>query len=161
MLYAGSWAYTLCFIAAAKLCPTSHPYYEEQTNLCTSACQTAQNTDYLCLPCPNYCELCSSTTYCSKCLFPYYLSSDHLCYSSCSDGTYPNTTSYTCDSCPEGCATCTSLVLCQSCLSIYFLQSYPSTYSGPVVCHTCMLGWGVIGGCTNTHGCLEVTYYNP
>lgn len=127
------------------------PFYGPANDLCCSSCPGQNTNDYLCnnYCCPLGCDSCSSGTACATCSFGFYLRSDNLCYSSCLNGTFPNSGSRTCDSCPTGCATCTSLTACQTCQPYYYLSS-------DSLCLTCYLGDIVVGGCTKTQGCIEV-----
>ena len=76
--------------------------------------------DNQCMPCPNNCQSCTTTSSCGDCYDGYYLSGEGMCElcdyqclscilvngiskcSRCDTGTYLSTTSATCQACPAG-----------------------------------------------------------
>lgn len=40
--------YSYCLIAASKLCPSTHPFYDSNTNLCYVSCAGQSTNDYFC-----------------------------------------------------------------------------------------------------------------
>ncbi len=115
---------SLCLTCASF--PTS--YFLRLNNLCYITCLAgfyAETANLTCVNCPTGCATCSSLTLCLTCSStptPYFLRTDHFCYTSCLPGFYAEATNGTCMTCPTGCATCSSSTICQTCSPSYFLH---------------------------------------
>ncbi|EAR93476.2 transmembrane protein, putative (macronuclear) [Tetrahymena thermophila SB210] len=139
-------------------CPTN--FISDQTNTyCVCRLNSTQsnqscpcNTSYVdingnCLPCPQYCNTCTSQTTCSICQTGYLLAANSTCVSTCPTNFIPNQTNTycvcrlnstqsnlqcpcntgyidvngDCKSCPSNCDVCTSQTVCFQCSINYYL----------------------------------------
>lgn len=117
-----SWSTVECFVLLPTVCPSSHVYYYAKGNVCTNHCDGSTN-GYSCsyaIICPSNCQTCSTEIACTTCSSGYYLREDNFCYSSCIDGTFPNSTSRSCIPCSVGCFSCFSVSVCVTCLINYY-----------------------------------------
>lgn len=65
---AGSeWTEIQCFVAAYRMCPTTHPYYDPNQDLCTNACVSGSEANKTCFYCPSNCLACNSSIICINC----------------------------------------------------------------------------------------------
>ena len=118
-----------CFGAGNDSClacttGSSDTYYLlKGSTICDPTCSVGTYGDnHVCLDCDENCEECSGTsTTCTKCGISggkqLYLAADNVCYESCSDGFYPDTSNNECGECTEGCTLCygTGLDKCTEC----------------------------------------------
>lgn len=148
-----------CFVLVSKLCPTSFPYYDASSSMCSSVCDGTYNSNYECTYlCPLGCSACPSSTSCTTCSSGYFKRADSLCYPFCLPETYQNSGTLTCDSCPSNCSVCSSSSSCITCSSGYYKRADSTCYSfclpatfannATFTCDKCSIG------CTNCSSLL-------
>jgi len=133
--------------SASSNCSKCSPTFYLYGLACVSSCPNGTLADNLtssCKNCNSPCSTCSqSVNSCTSCdqtnVTLYLLNSSCVIGSSCSSGTYPNSSTFTCAACNENCTTCTSYLVCTSCVSGFYL------YSSKTCVNVCPDGWlGVV-----------------